>query len=214
MHIPDGFLDTKIWGSLAMASTAFVGLALKGKVERFSDQDVPVLGIVAAFIFAAQMVNFPVAGGTSGHFMGSMLAALLLGPWAATVIMSTVLVVQALVFQDGGLLALGANIFNMGLIAVWSGWLVYLLVGRLAQSAKGRRAAIFGGAWASIVLSAAAVAFELSLSGTVKIALALPAMAGIHALIGIGEGFVTLTVMEFVHRVRPDLFPVRGDGDG
>lgn len=203
MHIPDGFLDAKTWGSLAAVSTAMVGLAVSGKTQRYTERDIPLMGVTAAFIFAAQMLNFPVAGGTSGHFMGAMLAAILLGPWAATLVMTTVLIVQAFVFQDGGLLALGVNIFNMGIVAVWSGWFIYQVMNR--GSDRWVRLGVFSGAWVSIVLSAAAAALELGLSGTVSLALALPAMVGVHALIGIGEGLITVAVVQFISKVRPDL---------
>lgn len=211
MHIPDGFLDAKTWGSLALTSTVVLGRALSKKDKRFLEEDVPLMGVAAAFIFAAQMLNFPIAGGTSGHFMGAMLACLVLGPWAATLVMTTVLVVQALVFQDGGLLALGANIFNMGIVAVWAGWGVYRLLAHLTGKPFSRWA-VMAGSWSSVVVSAAAAALELGLSGTVRLSLALPAMIGVHALIGVGEALITLAVLEFIAKVRPDLLLVRGEG--
>lgn len=210
MHIPDGFLNTSTWSSLAVASTALVGTALSGRVKKFAEREIPLLGVTAAFIFAAQMLNFPVAGGTSGHFMGALLAAVLLGPWAATLVMTTVLIVQALVFQDGGLLALGANIFNMGVVAVWVGYLGYRFFNRLGRNKIG----VFIGAWLSIVVSAAVVALELGFSGTVELGLALPAMTGVHALIGIGEGVITLAVVEFITKVRPDILEAQAESGG
>lgn len=213
MHIPDGFLDTKTWSSLAVASGAVMAVALSGKAKRISEEQVPLMGVAAAFIFAAQMINLPVAGGTSGHFMGAMLAAILLGPWAAFLIMATVLIVQCLVFQDGGLLALGANIFNMGVVAVGSGWLVYNLAKRSMTTEKWWRIGSFSGAWISIVLSAAVVAVELSLSGAVALRQALPAMVGVHAIIGLVEGVITLAVLEFIYKVRPDLLTFGGAAD-
>lgn len=190
-----------------------MAVALSGKAKRISEEQVPLMGVAAAFIFAAQMINLPVAGGTSGHFMGAMLAAILLGPWAAFLIMATVLIVQCLVFQDGGLLALGANIFNMGVVAVGSGWLVYNLAKRLMTTEKWWRIGSFSGAWISIVLSAAVVAVELSLSGAVALRQALPAMVGVHAIIGLVEGVITLAVLEFIYKVRPDLLTFGGAAD-
>jgi cobalt/nickel transport system permease protein len=152
------------------------------------------------------MLNFPVAGGTSGHLVGGALAAILLGPWAGLLVMTCVLLVQAIVFQDGGITALGANVLNMGIISVFVGYYVYRLVSELL---KGKRLAEpvggFVAGWASIVVAAVACAVELALSGTSPLGVALPAMAGVHALIGIGEGLITALVLGFLRATRPDL---------
>ena len=162
--------------------------------------------MTAAFVFAAQMLNFPVAGGTSGHFMGALLAALLLGPLNACLVMAVVLAVQALVFSDGGVTALGTNLFNMGLVGGLGGWLVFAGLRGLLPRSRGAFLAAAGlGAWVSVVLAATACAIELALSGTSPLAIVLPAMAGIHAVIGLGEAIITVTALSTVIAVRPDL---------
>ena len=203
MHIPDGFLDLKTWGGLAAVSAGTVGWAVARTNKTLGERQVPVLGVSAAFIFAAQMLNFPVAGGTSGHFLGGALAAILLGPASGILVMTTVLLVQCLVFQDGGLTALGANIFNMGVLAVFAGWGTYALLARRKNGIS--RAGAFLAGLVSVVLAASACALELAFSGTVPLGVALPAMAGVHVLIGIGEGLITVAALELIFRVRPDL---------
>jgi len=174
------------------------------------ERHVPLMGILAAFIFAAQMLNFPVAGGTSGHLIGAALAAILLGPWAAVLIMSCVLIAQSLIFQDGGLLALGANIFNMGIVASFSGYYLYrLFVLMLGKNRKSQLISSFIGAWGSVFLASIVCAIELAVSGTSPIQVALPAMAGIHALIGIGEGLITGAVLSLVLATRADLLQLQ-----
>lgn len=183
-----------------------VGVALWRSREALSDRQVPTMGGLAAFIFAAQMLNFPVAGGTSGHLIGGTLAAILLGPWQAMIVMATVVAVQALLFQDGGLLALGANILNMAILAPIVAYGFYRGL-RILLSARreGAFIAAFAAAWVSTVAAAAATAMELGFSGTSPIGIALPAMVGIHALIGIGEGLITVGALALVIATRPDL---------
>lgn len=206
MHIPDGFLNAETWVTLAATSTIAVGWASRKAESQLDDARVPLMGVAAAFIFAAQMFNFPVAGGTSGHFMGGVLAAILLGPSAGMLIMTAVLLVQSLVFQDGGLTALGANIFNMGLIGSIGGYALFM---GLLRVLNGRRdVAAFAAAWGSIVLAAVAAAVELSISGMMPLGLALPAMAGVHALIGVGEGVITVAALRFLAQTRPDLLSI------
>ena len=208
MHIPDGFVSGQI-NAAAFAVTAAVGAVAVAKAKKsLKEKQVPLLGITAAFVFAAQMLNFPVAGGTSGHFMGGVLAAILLGPLAGILIMTIVLIVQCLVFQDGGLTTLGANIFNMGLIGTIMGYYLYIGITRIIGDNRGRFINIFIAGWLSIVLAASACAVELAVSGTVPLRVALPAMAGIHALIGIVEGIITAVVLGFVFKVRPDLLKI------
>jgi cobalt/nickel transport system permease protein len=159
-----------------------------------------MMGVMAAFIFAAQMLNFPVAGGTSGHFMGGALAAILLGPSMGLLVMTAVLVVQCFVFQDGGLTALGANIFNMGIIGAVFGYLIYIVFRKI-----NRTFAAFIASMLSVIIAASACAIELAVSGTVPLKIALPAMAGVHTLIGIGEGLITIAVLGLISKTRPDL---------
>jgi cobalt/nickel transport system permease protein len=163
------------------------------------------MGVMAAFVFAAQMLNFPVAGGTSGHLMGGVLAAALLGPWAGVVVINIVLAVQCVVFQDGGLTALGANIVNMGLIGSALGYGIYRTI-RGTSPQRGRIiAATAVASWCSVVLASAACAVELALSGTSPLRVALPAMVAVHSLIGIGEALITCFVVSYILKVRPDL---------
>lgn len=201
MHIPDGFLDLKTWGSLAVVSGIFLGLAVKKTNKKLGEKQVPLLGVTAAFIFAAQMLNFPVAGGTSGHFMGGVLAGVLLGPFSGLLVMSTVLIVQCLIFQDGGLTALGANIFNMGVVGSFLAYYLWFICAKLFP----RPISIFFSAWLSIMLAASFCALELAFSGTVPLRIVLPAMVGIHTLIGLGEGIITVGILSFLEKIRPDL---------
>ncbi|HEU4752145.1 MAG TPA: energy-coupling factor ABC transporter permease [Armatimonadota bacterium] len=210
MHIPDGFLSPPVWAGMDAVAAGSVALAVR-KVHRSLDpQRVPVMGMAGAFIFAAQMVNFPVAGGTSGHLLGGFLAALLLGPAPAVVVMTTVFVVQCLIFQDGGITALGANIFNMGVVGAVGGYAVYRLLrrGRVPESA-----AIAAGAWLSVMAGAAATTLELALSGAVALAIAAPTILGLHALIGIGEALITVGAVRVVTRVRPELLRPQPGGE-
>jgi cobalt/nickel transport system permease protein len=206
MHIPDGFLSALVSIVLWLISVPVIGYALKRVGQDLGERQVPMMGVLAAAIFAGQMLNFTVAGGTSGHLMGAAIATILLGPWAAILVLTSVVSIQALIFQDGGLLVLGANIFNMAVVGVAVSYAIY----RTVQALAGRRTwGLFVGgflaAWTSIVVSAVGVAFELALSGTSPANLALPAMAGIHALIGIGEGLITVGALAFLNASRRDL---------
>jgi cobalt/nickel transport system permease protein len=208
MHIPDGFLSTEVALACWVPAAVAVGVGLKRADVELDERRVPLLGVTAAFVFAAQMLNFPVAGGTSGHFLGAALAAILLGPWLACLVLAVVLGVQAFVFADGGITALGANVLNMGVIGA-------LMVGGLMHAARrfaghGRTAflAICGaGAWLAVMAGAAATAVGLALSGTVPLGTVLPAMLGVHTVIGIGEAVVTVAAVSAVLVTRPDLVP-------
>jgi cobalt/nickel transport system permease protein len=164
------------------------------------------MGILAAFVFAAQMINFPVAGGTSGHLLGGALVAILLGPWAAVLVMTCVIAVQCVLFQDGGLLALGFNVLNMGIMTAFVGYGAYLVVRRVMGNTRASQlvgAAV--GAWISVEVAAVATAIELAISGTSPLNIALPAMAGVHALIGLGEALITVGALAFMQQTRPDI---------
>ncbi len=208
MHIPDGFLSLPVallcWG-LAIAAIA---LAVRRTRRTLGERQVPLMGVMAAFIFAAQMLNFTVAGGTSGHLIGGALAAILLGPWAATLVMTAVVGMQALFFQDGGLITMGANLLNMAIVAPWVGYAVWTVVRRLGG---GRRRSValggFAGGWLSVELAALLCALQLALSGTSPLGVALPAMGFVHALIGTGEGLITAAVLLFVQTTEGDLIP-------
>jgi len=163
------------------------------------------MGMAAAFIFAAQMLNFPVLGGTSGHLLGGVLAAVLLGPYAGVIVISIVLIVQAFLFQDGGIAALGANIFNMAVIGTGLSYLVFAGIRNVLRGKAGLMIAVAAASWASVVMAATCCAFELAASGTAPLKVVLPAMAGIHALIGIGEALITTLIVGLIVKVRPDL---------
>lgn len=210
MHIPDGFLNVATVATTYVVSAGGVGNAVRIANKKLGEKQVPLMGVLAAFIFAAQMLNFPIAGGTSGHLIGAALAAILLGPWASVLIMSCVLIAQCLIFQDGGLLALGANIFNMGIVASFSGYYLYrLATAFLGDNRRGKLISGFIGAWGSVFLASIVCAIELAVSGTSPIGVVLPAMAGFHALIGIGEGLITGAVLSLVLATRPDLLQLQ-----
>jgi len=206
MHIPDGFLSIPVSIVLWIAIIIVIGYALKRVGADLGERQIPLMGVLAAAIFAGQMLNFAVAGGTSGHLMGAALATILLGPWAGILVITCVVAVQALIFQDGGLLVLGANIFNMGVIGVAVSYMVYRTVQKFSGGRKwGLFVGGFAAAWLSIEVAALAVGLQLALSGTSPANLAIPAMAGIHALIGIGEGLITVGALAFLYSARRDL---------
>lgn len=201
MHIPDGFLAINTWLPAWILSIGGITMAIKKVMGRLKDKAIPLMGVSSAFIFAVQMLNFPVAGGTSGHLLGGVLAAILLGPWAGVVVISVVLTVQCFIFQDGGVTALGANIFNMAILGVMSGYLIY----RLLKNRLGLIKSTAIASWFSVVIASTACAIELAISGTSPLRIALPAMVGVHMLIGIGEAVITCLVIGFVNKARPDL---------
>lgn len=205
MHIPDNFLDAKTALVTTALAAGALGFALRHTSRHLSPKRVPLLGLASAFIFAAQMINFPVLGGTSGHAIGATLAAILLGPSAAVIVISSVLIVQCFLFADGGVTALGANIFNMGLISGVGGWLAYWLLTRASQHPTWRLIAAGVAAWLGTVAAACACATELAASHTSEMRLVLPLMGGIHMLIGIGEALITALVLMTVTRTRPEL---------
>lgn len=206
MHIPDGFLSAAVSIVLWLISAGVIAYALKRVNADLGERQVPLMGVLAAAIFAGQMLNFTVAGGTSGHLMGAAIATIMLGPWAAILVMTTVVGVQALIFQDGGLLALGANIFNMGIVGVAVSYFVYRSLLRVMKASRPTiLASGFVAGWASIFIASLGVALQLALSGTSPANLAIPAMAGIHAIIGIGEGLITSGALALFYATRPDL---------
>ncbi len=205
MHIPDGFIDGKTAATTALLSAAGVGLALRQVRRRLPPRRVPLLGLAAAFLFAAQMVNFPVPGGTSGHLVGGVLVAALLGPSAAIVVLTTVLIVQCFLFADGGVLALGANIFNMAIVGAAGGYAIYQAVCFALPGRRGQVAAVAFAGWCSTVLASIGCAGQLAWSGTVAWPAGFTAMIPIHMAIGIGEGLITALVLLAIQRVRPDL---------
>ena len=217
-HIPDGFLDAKTLAVTAGLAAVGVTTAVRLAQAQLPPRRVPLLGVTAAFVFAAQMVNFPVAGGTSGHLLGGTLAAVLLGPSGAVLVMTAVLTLQSLIFADGGVLALGANIFNMGMVSGVGGYYVYRGVRLLG--AYGSVAAVPVAAWCGTVMAAIATAGELSLSGVVPWSVGVLAMAGVHMVMGVGEALITTLVVLAISRTRPEILadeagglPSRGMGE-
>ena len=215
LHIPDGFLNLAVSLVCWVITIVLLGVAVRRTQDELGERQVPLMGVMAAFIFAAQMINFPVAGGTSGHLLGGALAAITLGPWAGMLVMACVIGVQALVFQDGGLLALGANILNMGILTALIGYGLY--GGAAGRSLRVRLGVAGVAAWLSVMAGALATALQLWLSGTVPLQVVVPAMLGVHALIGLGEALITVAALAFISRTRPDILAVEphaGSGRG
>lgn len=203
MHIPDGFLTLAVSLICWVITISLLAIAIRKTNKVLGEKQVPLMGIMAAFIFAAQMLNFPVAGGTSGHLLGGALAAIVLGPWAAMLVMTAVIAVQGLLFQDGGLVVMGANILNMGLLTAIVGYGLYRMV---SKSSLTTRLTVSGiAAWLSVMTGALMASLQLWLSGTAKLNIVVPAMLGVHALIGLGEALITVAALAFIFRTRPDL---------
>jgi cobalt/nickel transport system permease protein len=213
LHIPDGFLSGEVAAAGAVAAVVAVAIGLRVADRELDDARVPLLGVLAAFVFAAQMLNFPVAGGTSGHFLGATLAAVLLGPWIACLVMTVVIAAQALAFADGGVTALGANVLNMGVLgALLAGFAVAGAV-RVLGSSRGVLLGATGVvSWVAVMVGAAATSAELAISGTVPLGTVLPAMLGVHAVIGVGEAAITVAAVSAVLASRPDLIAVGSFG--
>lgn len=203
LHIPDGFLSLVVSVVCWVITVIVIGTAISRTNKSLGEKQIPLMGVMAAFIFAAQMINFPVAGGTSGHLLGGALAAIVLGPWAGMLVMTAVISVQALLFQDGGLLVMGANILNMGLVTAAIGYGLYRFV---SGSSKTTKLAVTGlAAWLSVMAGALLTSLQLWLSGTSQLELVIPAMLGVHALIGLGEAMITVFTLGFILQTRPDL---------
>jgi cobalt/nickel transport system permease protein len=203
LHIPDGFLSIVVSIICWAITIATLGFAISKTNKALGEKQVPLMGVMAAFIFAAQMINFPVAGGTSGHLLGGALAAIVLGPWAAMLVMTAVVAVQGLLFQDGGLLVMGANILNMGLITAVIGYGLYRSTAN--QSKKVKLAVAGVAAWLSVMAGALLTSIQLWLSGTSQLQIVIPAMLGVHAVIGLGEAVITVAALTFIFQTRPDL---------
>ncbi|WP_299931998.1 energy-coupling factor ABC transporter permease [uncultured Nocardioides sp.] len=208
MHVPDGFLDAPTSAATGVVAVAAVALSLRGARRELDDRTAPRAGLVATFVFAAQMINFPVGAGTSGHLMGGALAAVLVGPWTAVLCLSVVLVVQALLMADGGITALGTNITLIGIVTVAVGWAVFVLLRRVLPK-RVSMVAPAAAVGALVSVPAAALVFTLlfSVGGNVSVDLGavMTAMLGWHTAIGIGEALITGLVVGSVVATRPDL---------
>ena len=214
MHIPDGFVNVGTAAIAYAGSVGAVAYCVRRTKETLQERFVPLMGVMGAFVFAAQMINFSVAGGTSGHLLGGALVAILLGPSVGTLVITAVLIVQALIFQDGGLLALGANVCNMAVVGVWSGYAIYRGLSHVLNGSKGTWVSSFVAAWSSVVIASALASVELAVSGMSPLGVVMPAMLIVHALIGIGEGLITTAVLGFLAATRRDLVqqPLRAEG--
>ena len=203
LHIPDGFLHIAVAAVCWIAALITLYFATQNAQQKFDEKLIPLAGIMAAFIFAAQMLNFPVAGGTSGHFIGAALATIVLGPWLGILVMAAVIILQALLFQDGGLVVMGANILVMGVVPAFVG---YGLSRSFMNRPRGQRLVAIGvTSWLSLMAAAFITALLLWISGTSALGVVVPAMLGIHALIGIGEALVTVAAYTFIVQTRPEL---------
>jgi cobalt/nickel transport system permease protein len=200
VHIPDGFLATPVWAALDVAAAPAVGVIARRAQRTFDDSKVPLLGVMGAFVFAAQMINFPVGPGTSGHLVGAALLAYTLGPAAASVVLTAIVAIQALVFQDGGILALGANVVNMAVFGVLAGYLPYHFWGRTGA----RRLAIFAGGALSVLVSAVLALSELLLSGVRMPGSVLGVSLGLFVVSAAAEGAITVAVIGALEAIQPD----------
>jgi cobalt/nickel transport system permease protein len=207
MHIPDGFINAGVSAAAGVVSAGGIAVSVRKAGETLEDKQAPLAGLVAAFIFALQMLNFPVAAGTSGHLIGGVLAAVLVGPWAGAICITLVLFVQAL-FADGGLSALGLNVLNMAIVAGMGGYAVFAAIRRVLPKTK---TSVVGAsavaAFLSVPMAAIAFVIEYALGGVGDVSLraVFAAMVGVHALIGIGEAVITALAVSAVIAVRPDL---------
>lgn len=208
LHIPDGLLSLFISLAAWLLAVVAVAVAVQRAQRDLDERLVPLAGIMAAFIFAGQMLNFPVAGGTSGHLVGAALAAIVLGPSLGILVMTAVIALQALLFQDGGLLAMGANILVMGVVPALVGYGLYRAVAGAAAARKSRGLQLAGAAvaaWLSVMAAALLTALMLGFSNTVSFAVVVPVMLGIHTLIGIGEALISVAALAFILNARPQL---------
>jgi cobalamin biosynthesis protein CbiM len=208
MHIPDGFIDLPTSAAFAGASAVAVAGAVKGARKQLSEQSAPLAGLTAVFIFAVQMLNFPVAAGTSGHLIGAALAMVLVGPYAATLALVVVLIIQAFLFADGGLTALGLSIFNMAVISVWVSFAVFMLLKKIFPKTKSWLViATFVSALISVPAAAIGfvIQYAIGANATFSAGTVLNAMVGTHILIGIGEAIITALTVSAVLASRSDL---------
>ena len=214
MHLPDGFLSAPVWIGADVLAGAAVAYSAYRTARELNERRIPLMGVAGAFVFAAQMVPFriPIPGASSGHLIGGVLLTALLGPYAATVVMTCILVVQWLLFQDGGLTALGANVINMAILPAAIGG-VALSIARQLKPGTGWPyfGAVFSSAWLATVASAAAAGLAIGLSGTAPLGPVLIALSGVHAVIGLGEAVITVAILRFLKSVRADLLEPAAD---
>ena len=201
MHIPDNFLSPPVWATLDAVAVPAVAIVSRQAQKSTDENRLPLLGVMGAFVFAAQMINFPVGIGTSGHLVGGTLLACLLGPWPAALVVTAILIVQALLFQDGGVLALGANVINMALLGVLAGYLPARLFSKSTWSSYG----VFLGGTCSVMVSGIVALGELALSGIRMSATLLEVSLGLFAINALIEGAITLSVLRAIERLNPSV---------
>lgn len=206
MHIPDGLLHPAVIATAGVVSAGGLSLALKKTRDSLDDTTVPTVGIMAAFLFVAQMLQFPAGPGVSGHLLGGALSAILLGPWTASLVLGTVLIIQCFVFQDGGLLALGANIFNMAFVGVFSAYMCYVFLKTLFPAERAGGIAVFIATFVSVIMASAAAGIELGVSGVFQMKAGFLMIVGVHIPIGIAEALITFLVVSFVLKTCPEYF--------
>jgi len=211
MHIPDGFVDLKTAITTGVLSAGGVAASIYKIKKIFKAKVIVLMGMMAALIFALQMINFTIPGGTSGHLLGGALVVITLGPYAGVLVLTVVLIVQALVFMDGGVIAIGANVFNMAICGALSAFLIYMLLKRISKSKAMFYVATAVASWFSVVFASFFAALELGVSGTYAMGVTLKAMVLVHMVIGVGEALITTAIIAFIDRVRPDLILTRED---
>jgi len=209
MHIPDNFLSITVSLICWAITIVTLGIAISRTNKSLGEKQVPLMGVMAAFIFAAQMINFPVLGGTSGHLLGGVLAAITLGPWAGMLVMTAVIAVQGLLFQDGGLVVMGANILNMGLVTSVVGYGLYRTV--IGHNRMTRLAVAGVAAWLSVMAGALFTALQIWLSGNAEVQIIVPAMLFVHTFIGLGEALITVAALSFILSNLPDLLDEKSE---
>lgn len=235
MHIPNGFLDPKVSAGTAFAAAGVLGYCIakvrralaavvpesvlagagnigcsitegsKKLISSFAENHLMRMGAVASLIFSAQMFNFPINNGTSGHLLGGILAAIAVGPFSGAIVLAMILTVQSLFFADGGLMALGANIINMAVIGTLISYYIYYLINKFFKNRIGFYAGIFSAAFFSVLLASIACSFEVALSGTIELSKILPAMTSVHAKIGIAEALITIMAVEILKNLNFEL---------
>ena len=209
MHIPDGFIDLKTVITTGVLSTGGLAVSIFNVKKIFKAKVIAMMGVTAALIFALQMINFTIPGGTSGHLLGGALVAILLGPFAGSIVLTVVLIVQALVFMDGGIVALGSNVFNMAICGVLSAYLIYYLLQKISLKKWLFYTSVAAASWLSVVFASFMAALELGISGTYDMGVTVKAMVLVHMVIGVGEAAITTAIIAFINRIRPDLIITR-----
>jgi len=206
MHIPDGFLSTEIWVVMWIICISIIAYAVHKTNKHLGDKQIPLMGVLAAFIFAAQMLNVPIPPGTSGHMLGGVLAAVLLGPMTASLVMVCVFIVQAIIFQDGGVTTLGANIFNMGFLGTIVGYYSFVLLKKIIKNFL-LSAAIT--AWFTVVLASLSCGLMIAFSEISPLEVVIPLLVTVHVIVGLIEAALTYTALSYIKKIRPDLLELK-----